>query len=1051
MKRVALLLALLLVPALRASGEDAPRATPIEAADAVARAVAAHDAQAVQELAGRDDPDPWLVADVLMAGGLTEEARAFGCAAPRKTVEGLQAYLTTDAARVEAAPRKALESLEPSLAANAFEEALATTAFLAAEDAPPLPRSVVHVRLAVGRATALQGSRRTREAVTLFATAADAAREMGWLGFALATYRRAAAGATAAGDRQGALAHWQSTLALSRVLEDPWNVASTLLHRVAKAQTSVGDDEGALGSYAEAAAIFRAGDDRLNLAMALYNGANAEQRLGRFTPAVEHYDEALDLSRALGQGRGTAFVLSASADLLRKLGSYEQARTRALEALRLFETAKDRHGIGRVHGSLGNVHQRMGAYPLALKHHGLALEQFRALADARAIASTLNNLGNVHLRLGNYLDAIAAYTEALERFRTVGDQRGEATALGNLGSVKQAQGEGEAARTRYEEALEVFRVLEDRPRRALLLNDLGNLALRLGQDPELALGRYEEALALFRELDDRAGIAMALNNVGNVYERRGRAQEAEKAYQEALALLETHPDPPTHVVLLWSLAYLRLQTGRPAEAVALAREGIERVAGLAEGLADEEGASARDSFKDLFDVGVRAALAAKDQESLSWMLEQGRAEALRRGLASRSALEAAVVPEALRLALATVRGQERLAVEAYRRVSRAGRLGEVRTAREQMVAAQDQVRLVIQRMQREARSAAQLMLPDVDGLKQIQDRLGASEVIVSYALTDGEAAAVVVGAGGTRVVPLGPSQRVREAALALQIGDLSVPLATIAKAGAALRTLLVEPLGLDASVRRVMFSPTEELGYVPFALLLPDKELAYVPSATTYGVLLAQATTRGEGVLALGDPDYSAHPARLAPLPATREEIRTLGTRQLLGKDANETALASALTEQPRWRAVHFACHGLVDPERPWRSSLALTPDGEGDGFLTSLEIFRMDIPTDLVVLSACETGRGKIYKTEGIVGLTRAFMFAGAPRVICSLWKVDDVATRALMLKFYELWNPVGSAAGLQPADALRQAQAFVRGRPGWEHPYYWAAWVLWGLPTSK
>ncbi len=128
-------------------------------------------------------------------------------------------------------------------------------------------------------------------------------------------------------------------------------------------------------------------------------------------------------------------------------------------------------------------------------------------------------------------------------------------------------------------------------------------------------------------------------------------------------------------------------------------------------------------------------------------------------------------------------------------------------------------------------------------------------------------------------------------------------------------------------------------------------------------------------------------------------------------------------------------------------SALALTADEENDGFLTALEIFRMKIPADLVVMSACETGKGKIYKTEGIVGLTRAFMIAGAPRVLCSLWKVDDEATQALMIKFYELWNPKDGTKGLGAAAALKKAQAFIKGHDKWKHPYYWAAWQLWGL----
>ena len=227
---------------------------------------------------------------------------------------------------------------------------------------------------------------------------------------------------------------------------------------------------------------------------------------------------------------------------------------------------------------------------------------------------------------------------------------------------------------------------------------------------------------------------------------------------------------------------------------------------------------------------------------------------------------------------------------------------------------------------------------------------------------------------------------------------------------------------------------------VPFALLGPDLEVAFVPSGTAYRVLQGLRDAEGEGVLALGDPQSGT------PLPATREEVTSVGDVCLLGKQATEAGLQKALAGRARWRAIHLACHGLIDTKRPTLSSLALTPDEENDGYLTCLEVFRMRIPADLVVLSACDTAKGRVYRAEGIVGLTTAFMIAGAPRVICSLWKVDDQATRALMVKFYALWNPK-EGKGLPAAAALKQAQEFVRSHEKWQHPYYWAAWVLWGL----
>ncbi|MHC4959198.1 MAG: CHAT domain-containing protein [Planctomycetota bacterium] len=119
--------------------------------------------------------------------------------------------------------------------------------------------------------------------------------------------------------------------------------------------------------------------------------------------------------------------------------------------------------------------------------------------------------------------------------------------------------------------------------------------------------------------------------------------------------------------------------------------------------------------------------------------------------------------------------------------------------------------------------------------------------------------------------------------------------------------------------------------------------------------------------------------------------------------------------------------------------------------FKPSLHHSRTPVRADLVVLSACETGVGKAYEAEGVIGFTRAFMVAGAPRVIVSLWKVDDKATQALMVKFYGLWNPASAEAtagkgGLEAAAALRAAQRHVASQGKWRHPRYWAAWQLWG-----
>jgi CHAT domain-containing protein len=448
----------------------------------------------------------------------------------------------------------------------------------------------------------------------------------------------------------------------------------------------------------------------------------------------------------------------------------------------------------------------------------------------------------------------------------------------------------------------------------------------------------------------------------------------------------------------------------------------------------------------LFDCGAQAARLLNAPGELSHFLERGRAGSLLESIQARGELWTVLVPAPLRAAERKAVANEAQAVQGLQRATRSRRLRAVRAAKAVLDAARAEVEIVVARMEREAKAASSIVHARVDDLATIQERLASGQTMVLYTATTDTVMALVVRKKDARVVSLGSTAMLREARLALRVND---PEADPAKALERLRLLLVAPLGLGEKDRTVLVSPAGELGYLPFALLVGDRDVAYVPSGTVHGLLREFAGEGGTKVLALGDPTY-AEARRLSPLPATRAEVEAVGDVQLLGARATRAALEEALAAEKRWRAVHFACHGLVDPEAPLRSALALTATPEDDGTLSCRDVFRLTVAADLVVLSACETGKGRIFKTEGIVGLTRAFLFAGAPRVICSLWKVDDEATQALMIKFYELWNPKGDASeqGVSAAAALRQAQAYVRGQAKWQHPYYWAAWVLWGLP---
>jgi CHAT domain-containing protein len=305
--------------------------------------------------------------------------------------------------------------------------------------------------------------------------------------------------------------------------------------------------------------------------------------------------------------------------------------------------------------------------------------------------------------------------------------------------------------------------------------------------------------------------------------------------------------------------------------------------------------------------------------------------------------------------------------------------------------------------------------------------------------------------------------------------------------------------------KRLLIVADGSLAYVPFVSLpipgtpksqkhlVADHQIVYLPSASTLGLLRDEIKGRSSapGALAvLADPVFDKHDDRvrnrstlpaiasrqvdsrglgeealrdaglleeglpLARLPFSREEAEGIAalippteTLKALGFNANLATATSA--DLSRYRIVHFATHALVNSSRPYLSGLLLSlVDERGrsqDGFLSLSQIYNLNLPVDLVVLSACQTAMGKQVKGEGIIGLTRGFMYSGAPRVMASLWKVDDAATAEMVKLFYRGLLK----SKLSPAAALRAAQFEMSKHKLWNSPYYWAGFVLQGEPN--
>jgi len=976
--------------------------TPEQAAKAV---IEAKDAAVLKSLAEKYDPDPWLVADLLCAQGKYDAALAFAKAAPRKDVEKLPGYVESQRGKPDsAAGRKAFADARRAFRAKDFEAALAVL-----QAADTSAADVVSARLLFGRGSALRLLERPSESARAYEAAAKFAVDLGWL-------RR----------------------------------ASGALEGVAMRAYNRSDWRGALAGYERLLALGEIRGDRIGVARAIGIIGIIHDHLGASPKALSYLKRALKLHGDLGDRAMAAWALNAMGNIHQGLGAYPAALSCQERALKLYEALRDGDGLGKALIRIANIHMNRGAYPKALAAYERALELAEERTDRGAMAVALGNIGAVHEILGAHSKALSYQERSLKLTEGMGDGAGMAATLVNIGGIHESLGAYTKAVAHYERALRLAVKLGDRASVATTLGSLGNVHERLGTYTK-ALTYQERALKLYEALGDHAGVVGSLAGIGNIHQSLGAYRQALSCQERARAMASDLGLLNEEVLILWNLSSTHLSLKKPAEAAKAARLGVEGLRTLFEGLADEQGATARDRWSGLLVNGISAGFALRDADEVLYFLESGRAGALLASLKRRGAIARASIPEKLRKDETAARAAILAAQAQLDRALVAGARKDIKQAHSQLVAARGAMLDVVERIQRSAKAAADVIYPKAAKLEQIQVSLDTEEALVLYALMPNYAVALVVTGKDARTVILGRVEGIRSA---LDKLVLHVPKSDSRATLDSLRRRLIEPLGLASTVKRVLISPDKRLTYLPFALLLGNRDVVYVPSGTTYGVLRDERGKRGKGVLALGDPDYGARVDTatasvsnrghtLVPLPGTRAEAKAVGDVVLLGRDANETGLREALKKRERWRSVHFACHGLMDLERPLLSSLALSAGDDGDRFLTTLDVFQMKLAADLVVLSACETGKGKIYESEGIVGFTRAFMFAGAPRVIVSLWKVDDQASHALMTKFYELWK----GGKMDTATALKNAQEFVRGHERWKHPYYWAAWQLWGL----
>jgi CHAT domain-containing protein/tetratricopeptide (TPR) repeat protein len=853
-------------------------------------------------------------------------------------------------------------------------------------------------------------------------------------------------------------------------LVDKGGLAYTLSN-LGQVYTNIGDFQAALKSHQEALSLRMASGDIEGQARSLSNISGVYFGLGEFQEALNYCKRALPLRRAAGDRRGEAITLANMGNNYRELGDPRTALEFYQQALPLLQglADRDRTNEAALLDAIGRAYYDLGDYPKALTSHNQSFSLRQLVKDRYGEGSSLDNLGNTSARMGDRKKALEYFEQALELRRATGDRRGAAATLQHAGELYSEAGEQEKATAYFNNGLTLSRTIKNRFIEANLLYDLARVDQSAGHLLE-ALAQVEDAIAIVES--NRARVASAdlrtsffaskqdfyelnIDLLMQSYRRDLNQENLVKAFsvserRRARSLLDSLGEAQSNIRRIAPPALLARERELRAKLNQKAENQIKLLSGQ--------------------HTAEQAAALAKDVETVSTDYEQALAEVTasdphyaaltQSGSLSLSKLQSEILdPDTLLLEYSL--GQQRsylwaitrTDITAYELPGRAEIDNQARdlygflTSRNRFIKFEkpDERQARIAKADNEYLQAAerlsQLLLGQL-GKKIAGKRL----LIVSDGALQYLPFAALPSPGASTAKQNEPTNRAAYRPLIVDHEVTNLPSAAI------LEVLRREVRNRKPAPKSVavladpVFSKTDERVKAE----LPVRQSGGRETRSGEAVR-GQNTSESELLRAVRDFS-EADGIEIERLPSTRKEAEAIlglvpkaDQFEALDFQANRSAATSSGLSQ--YRIVHFATHGLLNPTHPGLSGLILSlVDRQGNdqnGFLATHEIFDLNLPADLVVLSGCRTGLGKEIKGEGMLGLTRGFMYAGAARVAVSLWDVNDRSTAELMGKFY------GAMLGkkkLSPAAAMRNAQIAMWKSRGFNAPYYWAAFVLQG-----
>ena len=798
-----------------------------------------------------------------------------------------------------------------------------------------------------------------------------------------------------------------------------------------------------------------------------------------YQQATEKYEEAFTIWHNLNEKLMEAFTLHEVGMIYGDIGQYQKALDAHSKAAALYKELKLPRGEADVLTNIGWVFGELGDTQRRLETYDRAAEIYRTVGDVDPVL--ISNFGSTYAKLGQYQRALNIHLQVLEMRRAIQDIPGLGITLNNIGDCYEHLGDKQKALDFYNQSLPYMQKAGNHFYTASVLLHLGVVYYSLGQ-LDKALDYLNQVLTIRRSISDQRGVATVLFQLARVERDRGNLRDARAHVEEAFTLVES---------LRTRIASQQLR----ASFFASVQQSREFYIDLLMRLHKEDPVVQVD----------RAAFNASETgraRSLLELLTEANSE-IHHGvdpelLQRKSALGQSIAEKAdSQVRMLSGKHTDEQATAASKEIATLTSEYEqlearIRETSPQYAALTQPVPLTLEETQKQVVDADTLLLEYSLGEQRSFVWAITPDSVKTFELPNRS----VIEPLARRVYELmtAHNQSVANETLEQRRQRLESAEAEYQKAARNLSQVLLAPAAAELKQKRLLIVSDGVLQFIPFAglpdpvatdgrPLIVDHEIVTSPSASVVA-LLRQDTNRkpaAKALAVLADPVFSNDDARVSAarmahsVPADKntgvDVLRSasesgLGTLRRLRFSRQEADEIARLVDQSKleavdfaasrklatsaelgdYRVIHFATHGLINNEHPELSGIVLSLiDEKGqpqNGFLRLYDLYNLKLSADLVVLSACQTALGKEIKGEGLVGLTRGFMYAGAPRVVASLWQIDDRASAEFMKRFYQGML----SQKLRPAAALRAAQVSMQKDKRWNQPHYWAAFTLQG-----